>query len=164
MQAIDFLKARFRFLLVSLDFVGRFCSLCLRRSRSRLTSLDLWLNWWQVYAGLRSVHQEKEASASMEIAQCKGIQGFWISRRGFRIPGTWFQSLSEELGFQSLIRIAWAVFLIPGFQIPQAGISRIPNPDSLTWGEWSLTWGEWKGYRCGTDIFNFFFSFFSSVF
>ena len=32
----------------------------------------------------------------------KGIQdslGFWIPRRGFRIPGTGFQSLSVELGF-----------------------------------------------------------------
>ena len=36
------------------------------------------------------------------IAPCKGIQGsvgFWTPRRGFRIPGTGFQSLSVELGF-----------------------------------------------------------------
>ena len=29
--------------------------------------------------------------------------GFWISRSGFRIPDTGFQSLSEELGFWILI-------------------------------------------------------------
>ena len=36
------------------------------------------------------------------FAQCKGIQdrlGFWIPRRGFRILGAGFQSLSMELGF-----------------------------------------------------------------
>ena len=33
-----------------------------------------------------------------QIATCKGIQdslGFWIPRRGFRIPGTGFQTVSE---------------------------------------------------------------------
>ena len=34
---------------------------------------------------------------------CKGIQdclGSWIPRRGFRIPGTGFRTLSVELGFR----------------------------------------------------------------
>ena len=36
------------------------------------------------------------------IVQCQGIRdslGFWNPRRGFRIPGTGFPSLSVELGF-----------------------------------------------------------------
>ena len=36
------------------------------------------------------------------FAPCKGIQdslGFWIPRRGFRIPGTGFKSLSVAVGF-----------------------------------------------------------------
>ena len=39
---------------------------------------------------------------SKRVAPYKGIQdsiGFWIPRRGFRIPGTGFQALSAELGF-----------------------------------------------------------------
>ena len=38
---------------------------------------------------------------SVRLTPCKGIQdslGFWISRRGFRIPVTGFQYLSVELG------------------------------------------------------------------
>ena len=61
-------------------------------------------------------------------APCKGSQdslGFWITCRGFRIRGTWFQSLSVELGF-------WIPIL-----------SRIPDslrciPDSLTWSDLSF--------------------------
>ena len=37
----------------------------------------------------------------LRVAPCKGIKdtlGFWIPRRGFRIPGTGFRSLSVELG------------------------------------------------------------------
>ena len=49
--------------------------------------------------------------------------------RGFRIPGTWFQSLSVGLGFQSLVRfrIPRAVFRIPKPAILQAKVSRIPE-------------------------------------
>ena len=37
----------------------------------------------------------------LRVAPCKGIEdtlGFWIPRRGFRIPATGFRSLSVELG------------------------------------------------------------------
>ena len=50
------------------------------------------------------------------FASCKGIQaslGFWIPCHGFRILGTWFQSL---VGF----RILWAVFWIPKLRIPDS--------------------------------------------
>ena len=65
---------------------------------------------------------------------CQGIKGslgFWIPRRGFRIPVTRFQSVSVELG--------------PGFWILQANVpdsgflkEKFPgswNPDSLKLGE-----------------------------
>ena len=50
------------------------------------------------------------------FASCKGIQdsvGSWIPCRGFRILGTWFQSL---VGF----RILWAVFWILKPRIPDS--------------------------------------------
>ena len=53
-------------------------------------------------------------------APCKGIQdslGFWMSRRGFRIPGTGSQPLSVELRF-------W-IAIVSG--IPDS-LSRIPIP------------------------------------
>ena len=62
----------------------------------------------------------------------KAIQdslGFWIPRRGFRIPGTGFKFLSLELGFWIPIvseSLAGFLQLYPGFQIPQAKIYRIP--------------------------------------
>ena len=40
------------------------------------------------FAVCRPMYKEKQDSL-----------GFWISRSGFRIPDTGFQSLSEELGF-----------------------------------------------------------------
>ena len=58
------------------------------------------------------------ARLHMLFTTCKGIQdrlGFWIPRRGFQIPGTAFQSLVLELGFQSFVglRVPWVVFRIP---------------------------------------------------
>ena len=42
--------------------------------------------------------------------------GFWISRRGFRIPDTGFQSLSEELGFWiPIVSGIWNLELYSGF-------------------------------------------------
>ena len=45
---------------------------------------------------------KRKQNCKDSVAPCKGIQdslGFWISHRGFRIPGSWFQYLSLELGF-----------------------------------------------------------------
>ena len=61
-----------------------------------------------------------------------GIQdslGFWIPRQGFRIPGTRFQPLSAELGFQSLVRfrILSAVFRIPKPRIPDSTSNNFPD-------------------------------------
>ena len=83
------------------------------------------------------------------FAQCKGIQdslGFWIPRRGFRIPVTGFQSFSVELGFWiPIVRgIPDSLSCIldskaqdfgfhkqnfPRFRIPQAKISWIPESE-----------------------------------
>ena len=71
------------------------------------------------------------------FAPCKGIQdtlGFWIPRRGFRIPftgfqiflgGTWIPDSNcyWDSGFLHL----YSGFQGPGFRIPQAKISKIPN-------------------------------------
>ena len=71
------------------------------------------------------------------IAPCKGIQGtlgFWIPRRGFRIPftgfqiflgGTWIPDSNcyWDSGFLHL----YSGFQGPGFRIPQAKISKIPD-------------------------------------
>ena len=82
------------------------------------------------------------------FVQCKGIQdtlGFWIPRRRFWIPGTGFRSSSVELGFRILIVCGIPDSLsciadskaqdsgfhkeeFPSFRIPQAIISRIPEP------------------------------------
>ena len=71
------------------------------------------------------------------FAPRKGIQdslGFWIPRRGFRIPGTGFQSLSAELGIW--IPIVSGIpdslscmpeFQSPGLRISKAKTSRIPE-------------------------------------
>ena len=56
---------------------------------------------------------------------CKGIQdslGFWIPLHAFRIPGTELRSFFSE------ILELYSGFQIPGFQIPQAQISRVPEP------------------------------------
>ena len=75
----------------------------------------------------------------VSIAPCKGIQdslGFCIPRRGFRIPGTGFQSLSAELGFwipivsmipDSGFLELYSGFQSPGFLILRAKISRFPE-------------------------------------
>ena len=59
----------------------------------------------------------------------ESITWSFFPRRGFRIPGTGFQSLSVERGFWiptfSGFRIPWAVFWIPEPRITQANISRI---------------------------------------
>ena len=46
----------------------------------------------------------------VSFAPCKGMQdslGFWIPRRGFRIPGTTFQSRSVKLGFWNPESLTW---------------------------------------------------------
>jgi len=59
----------------------------------------------------------------------EGVQdslGFWIPRRGFRIPGTGFPFLPMEVGFRIVIVSAgdsefierYSGFQNPGFQIP----------------------------------------------
>ena len=59
-------------------------------------------------------------SVILILDTCKGIQflykyliqdntGFWVSRRGFRIPGTGFRTLSIELLSSVRFRIPWAV-------------------------------------------------------
>ena len=71
------------------------------------------------------------------LAPCKGIQdilGFWTPHRGFRIPGTKLQIFFSgtwipdsnwqwDYGFLQLC----SGFHRPGFQIPHAKISRIPE-------------------------------------
>ena len=63
----------------------------------------------------------------------KGIQyslEFWIPRRWFQIPGTGYQSLSVELwtlDWDSWFLELYSVFQSPGFLIPQARISDIPE-------------------------------------
>ena len=54
----------------------------------------------------RSVLLSKHLALLVTFAICRPMYkenqdslGFWISRSGFRIPDTGFQSLSEELGF-----------------------------------------------------------------
>ena len=75
------------------------------------------------------------------IAQCKGFQdslGFWTPRRGFRIDGAGFQSLSMELGFwipRRGFRTDGAGFqslsMELGFWIPIVG--GIPMPWAVFW-------------------------------
>ena len=82
---------------------------------------------------------------NLTLAPCKGFQdslGFWIQCRGFRIPGTGFQSSSVELGILIPIilgfQIPWAVFRIPKPRIPPFHKHEFPafrNSDSLTWGD-----------------------------
>ena len=73
----------------------------------------------------------------IDVAPCKGIQdtlGFWIPRRGLRIPITGFQiffsrtwipdsNCQWDSGFLHL----YSGFQGPGFRIPQAKISKIPD-------------------------------------
>ena len=83
------------------------------------------------------------------FAKYKGIQdslGFWIPRRGFRIPGAGFQSFSVELGFWIPIvrgipdslscildskaqEFGFHKQNFPRFRIPQAKISWIPESE-----------------------------------
>ena len=89
-----------------------------------------------------------------KLVQCKGIQdtlGFWIPRRGFRIPITGSRSFSVELGFW--IRIVSGILdsytcipnskaqdsgfhkqKFPRFWIPNAKISRISESGFLYMG------------------------------
>ena len=74
----------------------------------------------------------------------KGIQdslGFWIPRRGVRIPGTAFQSLSVELwaiyGLVELeFSIPWGVFPIPMSMIQDSGFHAQNLPKGRT-DQWS---------------------------
>ena len=71
---------------------------------------------------------------SVHLTPCKGIQdslGFWISRRGFRIPVTGFQYLSVELG-------SW-IPIVSG--IPDS-LSSIPHSKTQDSGFHTLTWGD----------------------
>ena len=67
------------------------------------------------------------------LAPIQESPGFWIPRRGFRIPGTGFQSFSMELGFWIPIvgGISDSLSCIPN---PHAKISQI-TPHSLTRGD-----------------------------
>ena len=80
------------------------------------------------------------------FAPCKGIQGslgFWIPRRGFRIPGAGFQSLSVEVGFWISIvsGISDSLSCISDSKAPENSGFRKHNflrlriQDSPTWGE-----------------------------
>ena len=83
--------------------------------------------------------------AYKNVASSKVIQDslrFWIPRRGFRIPGAGFRSLSVELGFwipiineitTSLSRIRDCKAQDFGFQGQK--FRGFWNPDSLTWGK-----------------------------
>ena len=70
------------------------------------------------------------------MRKSKTVLDSWIPRRGFRIPRTGFQPLSVELGFFDSNR-SWdsgflepySGFQSPGFQIPQANISRIAESE-----------------------------------
>ena len=80
---------------------------------------------------------DKESIKVQEGMFKKGIQyslEFWIPRRGFQIPGTGYQSLSVELWtldsngyWDSWFLELYSVFQSPGFLIPQARISDIPE-------------------------------------
>ena len=80
------------------------------------------------------------------ITRCKGIQqslGFWIPHHGFRIQGSWFHSLSVELGFWILIlsRILDSMSCIQDSKAQDSGFhgqkfDRLLNLDSLTWGHY----------------------------
>ena len=113
-------------------------------------------------------------SVILILDTCKGIQflykyliqdsiGFWVSRRGFRTPGTGFRTLSIELLSSVRFRIPWTVFdsgsQSQRFLIwPQAKISRISqflqfrSPDSLTCGENSNN-SHWILAFCADKIF-----------
>ena len=76
---------------------------------------------------------------------CKGSQdslGFWISRRVFRISGSWFQSLSVKLGFwiPILSRIPDSLRCIPDSIAQDSGFYKqkfhgFRNTDSITWSD-----------------------------
>ena len=84
------------------------------------------------------------------------ILGFWIPRRGCRIAGTGFQSLSVELGFWIPIvsGIPWAVIWIPKPRIPDSTSKHVPDleygfPYILPWS-WGAFWArDYKGDREG---------------
>ena len=87
---------------------------------------------------------------------CKEIQeslGFWTPRRGFRIPGNRFQSLSAELGFWILIVCGIldslselnSRFQNPGFQIPLRGPIHCLNFDKFR--DTALLRREWRTHE-----------------
>ena len=124
------------------------------------------------------------------FASCiKGIQdshGFWIPRRGFRIPVTGFQIFSSgtripdsNSQWDSRFLQLYSGFQTPGFGIPQAKISWIPEsgfpymykgiqdslgfwiPDSSYWipdlFQWNLVSGLQMsvGFQIPTAVFRF---------
>ena len=102
--------------------------------------------YWGLGGGRSASPREwRPRRQNLTLAPCKGFQdslGFWIQCRGFRIPGTGFQSSSVELGISIPIilgfQIPWAVFRIPKPRIPPFHKHEFPafrNSDSLTWGD-----------------------------
>ena len=101
-----------------------------------------------------------------KFALCKGIQnslGFWIPRRGLRIPGTGFWILCQwklDSRSQSLVdsRILelYSGFHSPGFRIPQVKICWIPQfgflyigrENGVLWSSRGLTI-DFRGTRGG---------------
>ena len=77
-------------------------------------------------------HWRVPAVSYSQINQYASPHGFWTPSRGFRIPGTGFQSLSVELGFWiSIVRgipdslsELYSGFQNPGFQIPLPDMGR----------------------------------------
>ena len=107
--------------------------------------------WWIIGGSWHRFFGDSEKGPEQRwtkvcFAPCKGIQdsvGFWIPRRGFRIPGTGFQSLSVEVGFWISIvsGIPDALSCISNSKAPENSGFRKHNflgfriQDSPTWGE-----------------------------
>ena len=119
------------------------------RVRIRKPTPQLWLQELQLLQSDHALTPNKdcgEKSMHTYLSRpwffpCKKLQdslGFWTPRRGFRIPGTGFQSLSVKLRFWILIvsGIPDSTFQYFGFhkqnfpecRITRAKISRIPEP------------------------------------
>ena len=116
---------------------------------------------WSFSQGTR-IYETISCDHGLRFAPCKGIQdslGFWISHRGFRIPGSWFQYLSLELGFWIPVvsGILDSLSCIPdskdqdsgfhkqkflGFWILQAKISQIPESGFPYTGRYVMPIGE----------------------
>ena len=95
-----------------------------------------------MYRMLRVLQMSRDATYTYTfdatLTPCKGIQdslGFWIPHRGFRIPGTGFQSLSVELGIWiPIVRgVSDSLSCIPDSKTQDSGFSSIILPDSLHW-------------------------------